>query len=368
MARYLGQAFGHKVVVLRAGDNTRYKRLLASVAPMSDQVDGYASAPLFILSHIALLWKLPGLIFRLRRLRPDLVIVNMPGLEFGWLYLYASKLLRIPVLCWLHNPYRYAELSQAWGWRRRVNIVRDSLANRFVNLLYEDLYTVSEASRAHLLARLGRDEGVGLLRNVVEDQESNSAAAVDLRSLPGCTVPASYTLAVVPGRIEFGHKGQDRIASALPRFETEGIAVFFVGDGPDAARLEQLCAGAGNAFFLGWQDQLASYIAAADVVLIPSRFDSQGLVLVEAIHAGIPAVVSSIPAFSQVLDARFQADFDDAADVVGAVRRVKLLTKIQLRQAYERALHESGASGYAEHVASVLSRAISPAGDPKPPT
>jgi len=60
-----------------------------------------------------------------------------------------------------------------------------------------------------------------------------------------------------------------------------------VGDGPERARLQQQYP---NATFTGYKfgDELAGHLAAADVMVFPSRTDTFGLVNLEAMACGVP--------------------------------------------------------------------------------
>ena len=60
-----------------------------------------------------------------------------------------------------------------------------------------------------------------------------------------------------------------------------------VGDGPERARLQQQYPGA---VFTGYKfgDELADHLAAADVMVFPSRTDTFGLVNLEAMACGVP--------------------------------------------------------------------------------
>jgi len=62
---------------------------------------------------------------------------------------------------------------------------------------------------------------------------------------------------------------------------------YVVGDGPD---LKELCEKYPKVKFIGFKygDALAQYIAASDVFVFPSRTDTFGLVLLEAMACGIP--------------------------------------------------------------------------------
>ena len=71
-----------------------------------------------------------------------------------------------------------------------------------------------------------------------------------------------------------------------------------VGDGPDRQKYVDRCCdrGLNRVFFAGFQDQniLPRYYAIADVFVFPTRSDPWGLVLNEAMLAGLPAICSQL--------------------------------------------------------------------------
>ena len=73
-----------------------------------------------------------------------------------------------------------------------------------------------------------------------------------------------------------------------------------VGDGPQRAALQ---ARYPEVHFAGWQqgEALARYYAAADVFVFPSRTDTYGLVLLEALAAGLPVAAYPVPGPLDVL-------------------------------------------------------------------
>jgi glycosyltransferase involved in cell wall biosynthesis len=298
--------------------------------------DGYNARPLLILTHLLLPWRWSSLGRRLRQIDADLIVVNMSGLENGWLYKYASRFVRARVICWLHNPFEFARLIQGRGWRHTVHRGRDLLASFWARPFAGLLHSVSPSSSDYLLRRLGQRTCMTVMRNVVAAPE-RMTPPVDLSKLVfEKFVP--LTIAVVPGRIDFGHKGQDRLVASLTALAQRGIAIVFVGDGGDADALKALCAAHRNVFFAGWSDNIDGYLKAADVVLIPSRFESQGLILLEVLHQRIPVLVSAIPSFEEVLDSRFVDGFDDPASLCASIERVVAMTPAQLNTLYETAL------------------------------
>jgi len=89
-----------------------------------------------------------------------------------------------------------------------------------------------------------------------------------------------------PIAIYVGRIAVEKNIEAFLEFEWSGTKVV-VGDGPERKELE---ARFGAAKFVGYQfgEALARHVAAADVFVFPSRTDTFGLVLLEALACGVP--------------------------------------------------------------------------------
>ena len=91
------------------------------------------------------------------------------------------------------------------------------------------------------------------------------------------------------------------VLEAFAGLRGEGLRLAIVGDGPERERLQQEASRlqiAGRTVFAGELpcDRLAAVYAAADAFAFASRSETQGLVLVEAMAAGLPiAAVESAP-------------------------------------------------------------------------
>jgi glycosyltransferase involved in cell wall biosynthesis len=97
-------------------------------------------------------------------------------------------------------------------------------------------------------------------------------------------------------------KGQDLLVAAWPqvRVEVPGARLILVGDGPFRREVEEL-AGPGVSF-VGHQDEVVSWLATADVVAVPSRWDGMSLSLLEAMACGRSIVATDCPGVERVLD------------------------------------------------------------------
>ncbi len=105
--------------------------------------------------------------------------------------------------------------------------------------------------------------------------------------LNGCTF-------LFVGRLWTG-KGLDYLLDAYGALSAarEDVSLVLVGDGPDEARYRERSAHLKNVFFVGWVErELADYFAACDVFVFPTLGDPNGLVVEEAMAAGMPVISS----------------------------------------------------------------------------
>jgi glycosyltransferase involved in cell wall biosynthesis len=118
-------------------------------------------------------------------------------------------------------------------------------------------------------------------------------------------------LAALPGPIQLyvGRVAIEKNIEAFLEARHPGTKVI-VGDGPARATLE---AKFPEARFLGprFGADLASAYAAADVFVFPSRTDTFGLVMIEALACGVPVAAYPVPGPVDILNDRVGAMDDD---------------------------------------------------------
>jgi glycosyltransferase involved in cell wall biosynthesis len=107
-------------------------------------------------------------------------------------------------------------------------------------------------------------------------------------------------LAVCVGRLT-RQKGQDVLLAVWPdvRRRCPDAHLALVGDGDMRAPLEAT-AGAGVTF-AGAVDDVRDWLAAADVVVLPSRWEGLSLTVLEAFAVGRGVVVSDVPGLAEVV-------------------------------------------------------------------
>lgn len=138
--------------------------------------------------------------------------------------------------------------------------------------------------------------------------------------------PDDAFLVCGPGRF-VTYKGFDTLVRAVA--QAPGVWLWLVGDGDERASLgklvEELGIGA-RTRFAGWADEPLDYMAAADLVVMPSRIEPLGNVLIEAWHAGVPTVStrSEGPSwFATDGDNTLLVDIDDDGAMAAAILKVR---------------------------------------------
>nr|WP_308309370.1 glycosyltransferase [Streptomyces sp. CHD11] len=132
------------------------------------------------------------------------------------------------------------------------------------------------------------------------------AAAVRARLAPLAGLPAQAPLAVCVGRL-CRQKGQDvllRAWSGVLRRVPDARLVL-VGDGPDRDRLR--AAAPGSVLFAGAVADASPWYQAADLVVLPSRWEGMALAPLEAMACGRPVVVTDVDGARESLPRSFAA-------------------------------------------------------------
>ncbi|OKK16780.1 glycosyl transferase family 1 [Streptomyces sp. CB00455] len=159
---------------------------------------------------------------------------------------------------------------------------------------------VSEAER-----RAGESEGItarwSVIRNGVDlDHFRPGGADPDqdkARARAGLPLPTAFRrdgpLAVCVGRL-CPQKGQDVLLRAWPELlgTVPGARLALVGDGPDAERLRRTAPP--GVLFAGAAPDIRPWLRAADLVVLPSRWEGMALAPLEAMACGRPVLVCDV--------------------------------------------------------------------------
>lgn len=225
----------------------------------------------------------PRIAWQLARFRPDVVHAVGPACLGLWGIL-AARALRIPLVASYHTDFpRYVA---GYGLRLIEGGVWP-LIRRVHNAAHVNLCP-SSATRAELRAH--GVERVGIWRGGVDTEHFHprrrSLAMRDRLSEGRPDAP----LLLYAGRLA-PEKNLELLAWVLDA--NPGARLALVGDGPARMRLERVFRGT-HTHFAGFLHgaELAAAFASADVFVMPSRTETLGFVVLEAMASGVPVVAA----------------------------------------------------------------------------
>ena len=229
---------------------------------------------------------------QLKDFRPDLIHITGPG-DFGTLGLWVAKSLGIPrVASWHTNLHEYAakRLQQAFrfvprGLQRRIVAAAEEL-------------TLDAAMRFYRLAHVvlaPNQQMVDKLRSRTQRPAYLMAHGVDsTRFSPACPKRRNGLISIgYVGRLtpEKNLRWFCELERSLLATGQRDFRLVLIGDGSEREWLKRnLQFGELPGVLLG--ESLAAAFANMDIFVFPSRTDTFGLVILEAMASGVPVVVS----------------------------------------------------------------------------
>ncbi len=266
----------------------------------------------------------PGALVRLLRRRPSVAVLS------GWsdptmlLLALACRLLRVPYVLVVESFARTGRFTPApstWSERVRRAMVRHAAA----------WLPAGSRARDHVVS-LGADAARCAFFPTAPDADRLATLTDEIRSREPrlreeLGLPADRVIAFV-GRL-VSDKAPDVLLDAIALLPREPpCAVLVAGDGPLRPQMEAHPA-ADRARFAGFVQppEVARLLAASDVLVLPSRYETWGAVAQEALAAGIPVILServgSAPDLLAGDDAPGEiVPVDDAAALAAAIERV----------------------------------------------
>jgi glycosyltransferase involved in cell wall biosynthesis len=220
-----------------------------------------------------------GLVGELWRHRRGVVIVGGWDQPLHHLARLLRPFFRYSLVCWVESNAR----DQRGGSRLLDAVKRSFLA------ACRAVIVPGDASEAYVRALGVQPEAIHRAPNAV-DNDRFSRAAVD-RSARGQAPRILYV-----GRLH-PIKGIDVLLRAWQGAPREEAILAIAGDGPLVDDVSALARRRGDVQLLGHLDgdDLLQAYADADVFVLPSLSDPWGLVINEAMAAGLPVVTTSIP-------------------------------------------------------------------------
>lgn len=84
--------------------------------------------------------------------------------------------------------------------------------------------------------------------------------------------------------------------------EVPDAKLVIIGEGKEKPKLERLARDIKDVHFLGYREDLASVLEKTEVLVLPSREEGFGLVLLEAMNAGVPVVATRVGGIVEIVE------------------------------------------------------------------
>jgi glycosyltransferase involved in cell wall biosynthesis len=220
--------------------------------------------------------------------RPDLVHAHMP--ISGFLARVAAKVARVPRVAYTCHGFLF---KQEGSWpRRSAGFIMEWIGGHFTDVFMTVSATEADEAKRLYIFRTAKAIGNGRDPAVFR---RDSAARERIRTTLG--TPADRVVIVAVSRLVRA-KGYPELAAAMR--EVPDAELWVVGERLESDRgddVRALLTGAGlgeRLRLLGYRDDVAAVLAAADIFVLPSYFEGLPMSVIEAMLTGLPVVASDI--------------------------------------------------------------------------
>lgn len=240
---------------------------------------------LALLRGLIRLWKL------MRREKPQ--VVEMFTHDSNMLVLPLAWLARVPV----RIPTHHGMIDGFPRWRERIH-------TWMVNHLSQGIVAVSDLTMKKALEEGIRKEKISVIPNGIVPVKLNEADRSEVRKQMGAGENDVVLLSV--GRLVY-QKAHEYLVFAMPAvlMELPNVKVGMCGDGLLRADLEKQIQSLGlkkEIKLFGMQANVTKYLAAADVFILPSRWEGLPIALLEAMSAGLPVIATRVEGVDEVVE------------------------------------------------------------------
>jgi glycosyltransferase involved in cell wall biosynthesis len=294
-----GGAEAHLVALVRALDGQAFEPLVACPAPLAEQI-GEDLGPNVEMIPIDLR--------RARDFRAASTILRLFArrqIDILHSHLFSSSLFASPAarLAGAGAVIETPHVSERWrrGWWKSRFLV-DRLAARAVDAFI----AVSEANARYLIEVKGLPAyKVRVIANGIDTARFGKTTHIHNPTRESLGFDTADPVVVVVGRLE-PQKGHRVLLDALARVRAvvPAVRLVIVGDGSLLGALETVSRSLGLADrvrFVGWQSNVAGWLALAQVVVLPSFYEGLPLVALEALAAERPLIATAVDGTPEVV-------------------------------------------------------------------
>jgi glycosyltransferase involved in cell wall biosynthesis len=178
------------------------------------------------------------------------------------------------------------------------------------------------------------EEKTEIIPNGVDIEEFTSISREDICELHArLTENGQKEIILFVGRLDTV-KGIDILIKAIKLLDLPSIRLIVAGDGPLKKAYINLAKGS-DIIFLGFQERnkLLRLYKCANLVVIPSRYESFGLVALESMAAKIPLIASNVGGLAEIIQDGYNGILVPPNDIHKLAETInRILNNIELQQ------------------------------------
>ncbi len=259
--------------------------------------------------------------------RESALLVKKKGQEFDiiiedfapWNPVFSAFFTKKPVV--LHINHREGiNILRRW-WIAGLPFF---LIEKFYPLIFKHVTALSEETRKKIRIPRAPLVPAGIDEDFFEENsllKMNGWVSSKAPTLGGAYESVSPLLYV--GRLHIKNKGLDTLLAAMKGYN---ISLLIAGRGNDEALLKQMILrfGLKNVTLAGFvsENEKITMLQNSEALVLPSRFEGWGIVVLEAAACGKPVIVSDIPELRYAVDAGFGISFrtGDSKDLAQKIK------------------------------------------------
>ena len=343
LTTYLQGGAGRCVVDLASAQQSAGQRVI--VVTSATNHAGYGNYPEYVAALRAAgvaVYLIDSLFTRDSRLQLEvaqaLSRILPPG-EVTLLHAHAANPALIGLLFASRAPRPTPVIQTMHGWGTQKSSEQAATDLGVMGLI--DAVVTTSASSARQLVDLGLTATTDLIPCGLEAElppPASDEVSAELRRARGCGTQVLLCIGSVTA-----NKNQRLLVEALPELRRDRpVLSAFIGEGDSAAlerRAQQLHV-ADCVRFFGHRSDAAAYLADADLLVLPSKSEGQGLAALEAFRAGVVAVTSDTPALREIVSEPglgFTFGSDSVKELTHALHRALSLPALEREKIAERA-------------------------------
>ena len=267
-------------------------------------------------------------LIKLRSLDIDLIHAQTPFV-MGFSGLLAAKLAGIPLVGSYHTLISSKSLAAYYPQNRTLKKFYSTYVWKYSKFFYNRCDVTIAPSRA--IEGLLHKHGIGntsLVPNSIDTKRFNPKVRGDaVRARLG--IKDGERVALYLGRVSREKKIEVMLRAAKSLHERRKDIVFVIGGtGPALVHYHRMARRLGVADrvrFLGFVDDkiLPELYAASDLLCMPSTFETQGIVSLEAMAVGKPVVAADYLALREIVENGKNGERFEAGNYIGCARKIE---------------------------------------------